>query len=366
MAIDSYARTLAAAALSNGGSSDYDSLKNKPKINNVTLEGNVSLSDLDVYSKEEIENKMKRLYRYRGSVATKADLDDIDKTTLVEGDVYNVLDSGMNYAWTGTEWDNLGSEIDVSLFANKIIVTPNSDIVIDGNLVPNLNSDDVIKAYNAIVEGNSVIVSTADGSMHFLMSQVMGSDGMIQLMITYKNIMTVVYTLENQQVTITHNNIVTKEYVGDKIIPTIIRDRLYPQTPFQFSEHEKGEYILTNNDSSQDSLYVNWKGEQAQSFITSTIGVLYVLKGKGDEVSDGDVVGVYQDMRGYKIQLEYVASNESYLSSRMLNQTNLLLNNKLFSTKITQRMTAHKIAVITVNANSFTIITAHKIKEASI
>ena len=26
------------------------------------------------------------------------------------GDVYNVLDTGMNYAWNGTEWDALGGE----------------------------------------------------------------------------------------------------------------------------------------------------------------------------------------------------------------------------------------------------------------
>lgn len=29
-------------------------------------------------------------------------------STLVPGNVYNVLDTGMNYAWTGTEWDALG------------------------------------------------------------------------------------------------------------------------------------------------------------------------------------------------------------------------------------------------------------------
>lgn len=45
-----------------------------------------------------------KIYRYRGSVATVEDL----PTYAAEGDVYNVTSTGANYAWTGTEWDNLG------------------------------------------------------------------------------------------------------------------------------------------------------------------------------------------------------------------------------------------------------------------
>lgn len=51
-----------------------------------------------------------RIYRYRGSVATVEDL----PADAAEGDVYNITSTGANYAWTGTEWDNLGvvQEID--------------------------------------------------------------------------------------------------------------------------------------------------------------------------------------------------------------------------------------------------------------
>ena len=45
-----------------------------------------------------------RIYRYRGSVARVEDL----PTDAAEGDVYNITSTGANYAWTGTEWDNLG------------------------------------------------------------------------------------------------------------------------------------------------------------------------------------------------------------------------------------------------------------------
>ena len=51
-----------------------------------------------------------RIYRYRGSVATVEDL----PANAQEGDVYNITSTGANYAWTGTQWDNLGvvQEID--------------------------------------------------------------------------------------------------------------------------------------------------------------------------------------------------------------------------------------------------------------
>lgn len=45
-----------------------------------------------------------RIYRYRGSVATVEDL----PANAQEGDVYNITSTEANYAWTGTEWDNLG------------------------------------------------------------------------------------------------------------------------------------------------------------------------------------------------------------------------------------------------------------------
>ena len=45
-----------------------------------------------------------KIYRYRGGVATVEDL----PTDAAEGDVYNITSTGANYAWTGTEWDNLG------------------------------------------------------------------------------------------------------------------------------------------------------------------------------------------------------------------------------------------------------------------
>lgn len=60
------------------------------------------LSDAGDYAlKTDIANA----YIYRGSVANKAAL----PTGATAGDVYNVEDTGMNWAWNGAEWDNLGA-----------------------------------------------------------------------------------------------------------------------------------------------------------------------------------------------------------------------------------------------------------------
>ena len=59
------------------------------------------------------------LYDFKGSVATYADL----PNDASAGDVYNVVaeyqntPAGTNYAWTGTSWDALGGEIDLSGYA---------------------------------------------------------------------------------------------------------------------------------------------------------------------------------------------------------------------------------------------------------
>lgn len=55
-------------------------------------------------------------YKYKGSVATVGDLPASGNTA---GDVYDVQSTGVNYAWTGTAWDALGSYVDTSLYWAK-------------------------------------------------------------------------------------------------------------------------------------------------------------------------------------------------------------------------------------------------------
>lgn len=63
-----------------------------------------------------VQNALAGVLHYKGSVATYGDLPTSGQEV---GDVYNVIDTGANYAWDGSGWDELGSIIDTSLFAEK-------------------------------------------------------------------------------------------------------------------------------------------------------------------------------------------------------------------------------------------------------
>lgn len=63
----------------------------------------------DAYTKTEVDNKVSAVYKYKGSVANFAAL---PTENLVIGSVYNLLDTGVNVAYTGEVgnlWDDLGA-----------------------------------------------------------------------------------------------------------------------------------------------------------------------------------------------------------------------------------------------------------------
>ena len=101
---------------------DYSQLLGKPQINSVELIGNKSLDDLGiaaknaVYTKEEVDAKVTSVYKFKGSVANEASL---PSEGNVIGDVYNVEDTGANFAWDGTKWDNLGMSVDLTPYLTK-------------------------------------------------------------------------------------------------------------------------------------------------------------------------------------------------------------------------------------------------------
>ena len=88
------------------------------------LDGKLDTDALDdYYNKTEVDEIIAGLepsgtvYKFKGNVADyDALLAIVDKT---QGDVYNLLDTGANYAWTGTEWDKLSETIDLSGYAKS-------------------------------------------------------------------------------------------------------------------------------------------------------------------------------------------------------------------------------------------------------
>ena len=82
-----------------------------------------SNASADAEAAAEVLERISAVYTYKGSVDTYADLLALDTSGLSVGDTYNVVNdestntTGMNYSWTGTGWDSLGSTIDMSLYS---------------------------------------------------------------------------------------------------------------------------------------------------------------------------------------------------------------------------------------------------------
>lgn len=75
----------------------------------------------------KISTAISSVYRYKGSVATYNDLPASGNTT---GDVWDVQDTGINYAWNGTGWDPLGASVDTSTLWSSVSGQTNSLIAI--------------------------------------------------------------------------------------------------------------------------------------------------------------------------------------------------------------------------------------------
>lgn len=89
------------------------------------VQNKVIAAELDAIMSDMSSNYAKKtditgVYKYKGSVATTSALPTTGNTT---GDVYNVEERGINYAWNGTAWDNLGELFTVPIIANGTIDT---------------------------------------------------------------------------------------------------------------------------------------------------------------------------------------------------------------------------------------------------
>ena len=62
------------------------------------------------------KSDLSSVYKYKWSVASYSNL---PSTWLTAWDVYNVEDTWMNYAWTGSAWDALGASVDLSNYLAK-------------------------------------------------------------------------------------------------------------------------------------------------------------------------------------------------------------------------------------------------------
>lgn len=100
-----------------------------------------AIDGIEPYDDTELKNEITAIkakassaYHFKGSVANETELVNIENPEV--GDVYNVIDTGMNFAWTGSDWDNLGAFVDLSPYALdediQSIPNPELDAIIYG------------------------------------------------------------------------------------------------------------------------------------------------------------------------------------------------------------------------------------------
>ena len=67
------------------------------------------------YTKTEVDGMLSGAMHFKGAVATLADLNNIQNPSV--GDLYNVSETGANYAWDGTQWVKMAENVDLSAYA---------------------------------------------------------------------------------------------------------------------------------------------------------------------------------------------------------------------------------------------------------
>ena len=75
----------------------------------------VKTSTFEAY-KQEVNSQISAVYRFKGSKASYDALPAYDREI---GDVWNILDTGANYAWTTDGWDKLSENFDLTGYALK-------------------------------------------------------------------------------------------------------------------------------------------------------------------------------------------------------------------------------------------------------
>ena len=88
-------------------------------------------------AKKYAETVSEKAMHFKGSVETYEELEKKENPT--QGDMWNVEETGANYAWTGSTWDKLSETLDLSIYALK--ETTINGQKLDSNIT--LKADDV-------------------------------------------------------------------------------------------------------------------------------------------------------------------------------------------------------------------------------
>ena len=94
---------------------DSSALSNYAALAGAAFTGAITVQEPTAASnpatKSYVDSAVSSVYKYKGSVVNQSALPSSNQTV---GDVYNVEDTGDNYAWDGSKWDKLAGTVDLS------------------------------------------------------------------------------------------------------------------------------------------------------------------------------------------------------------------------------------------------------------
>jgi len=106
----------------------------------------------DVYTKQQVDNKVTAVYRLKGS---KPDFDHLPEEDNVTGDVWHINSDGSEYFWNGEAWEFFGKTVDLTGYAYD------PDYVHTDN---NYTASEKSKLANVEAEANKTIVDSTMSS----------------------------------------------------------------------------------------------------------------------------------------------------------------------------------------------------------
>lgn len=130
------------------------------KIDNAVIDINTKLATLPTSTDlgNAIASAMRSVYKYKGSVATEADLP-TGYGEAQAGWIYNIeKPNGMNVAWDGEKWDALGASV-----MEIVRLTPEEYLsILDGGEVPEGSKQSVVDAlaYKALYDKAKTLVNS--------------------------------------------------------------------------------------------------------------------------------------------------------------------------------------------------------------
>ena len=105
-----------------------------------------------VATQEWVNKKITNAYIYKGSVDTY----DALPSSADPGFVYNVRSNGANYAWTGTEWDELGATVNLDAYALKTDLNGKQDKLVSGTNIKTINGESILGTGDIIISSEAV------------------------------------------------------------------------------------------------------------------------------------------------------------------------------------------------------------------